>query len=52
MSALVTWETVTAAIGVVALVLEWLRARGLDGHTKERLDDHEQRLRVIERARP
>ena len=52
MSALVSWETVTAAIGVVALVLEWFRARGFDMHTKERIDDHEQRLRAIERARP
>jgi hypothetical protein len=49
MSVLVSWETVTAAIGCVALVLEWFRARGVDQTTAARIDDHEQRLRAIER---
>jgi hypothetical protein len=44
-----TWEIVTAVIGCVALVLEWFRARGVDQTTAARIDDHEQRLRAIER---
>ncbi len=52
MSALVSWETVTAAIGCVALVLEWFRARGVDATIKDRFDDHEQRLRGLERSKP
>lgn len=51
MSAFATWETVTAVIGCVALVLEWFRARGVDGSVKDRFDDHEQRLRALERSK-
>jgi hypothetical protein len=48
MSVLVSWETVTAVIGCVALVLEWFRARGVDQTVDARIDDHEQRLRSLE----
>jgi hypothetical protein len=44
-----TWETITDVIGCVALVLEWFRARGVDQGVAARIEDHEQRLRVVER---
>ena len=51
MTALFSWETATAAIGCLALVLEWFRARGADHLVKERIDDHEGRLRSLERGK-
>lgn len=45
-----TWEFVTALLGVVGLTLQWLSNRGHDGYAKERLDDHEIRIRAIESA--
>ncbi len=45
-----TDPTVAASVvAIVALCLDYLRERRLEGRTQEQLDDHEQRLRAIER---
>ena len=36
-------------IGCLALALDYLRERRLEQRTQDQLDDHEQRLRAIER---
>lgn len=45
------WAIATAALGAVALVLDWLRARADLGRVWATIDDHEQRLRALERMR-
>ena len=47
-----TWETVTALLGVVGLIGHWLDQHGKSGqlaaHQASQLLDHETRLRAVE----
>ena len=41
--------TAATVVAIVALCLDFLRERRLEERTQDQLDDHEQRLRAIER---